>query len=820
MWFLTCDGDLLGSKRVWLRPGSEHILGRTTERPDGTERQLHISNRSVSRKHLKIDIDEVKAGNSSQIYARSNVRLTDNSTMGTSLNQTLFKKETRTLDSKTNVIKLGNYEHLFHITWQPIVLSFPAKKSTDYLERRRKDLEQSDIKVVADYVVNQSTHFVAKKRNVISALVALVDESWVVTDAFVSELVKAATRPHDGAEIPLEADFEANWPKELDFIVPSGAEPHPRPDSFFKPDPRRREVFQDFIFVFVSETQYDDLLPIITTGGGKALLNEVDPVESNVPAVVEYVRGVAGKKDSGHFRLSQQTGPGGVVVVRIQGHDRAGFVSAIDRALDQRSIEQNEFLDAILMVDASGLRQPLRAEEEPVADIRAPQPPREPVVRREEPQRQQRAITVEETPAAEEQGRSTRVSNEREDEIEPAPEQQAPEEAPEPPRKRTRRVITQSRFRGFDDFDPSQFTRPASASPEPSQVDPSQQSNRGSMDVDEPSQAPNVTQKSRKRPAPTEAEEQEDMYAKILTGYTSMKRQRTEAAPLDDHSGPASKSPVEANGSTTAVAKGSKKKSKEMDVIAEVQALRKQQEEQRRADEEALRQKLPEGTTIEDLKNLAIVEEMEVPVRERPARNTRRNGEGDGWDPAWNGRKNFKKFRRQGENQNVPRLQRVMIPLEEVPRKGHGIGEEYWLNSSSTNKSKSNSQSQSQNIRAGASRTQRGNDDEDGGEDASQFRRRRIMDKARQDAEDDAARDEISPEEIAGQPRDHNIQAALDATPTQTLATHSQREAAGKRPATQQAGGPAKKARQTRPVSSRAKDDDDDDDDGLRFRRR
>ena len=50
------------------------------------------------------------------------------------------------------------------------------------------------------------------------------------------------------------------------------------------------------------------------------------------------------------------------------------FMNDVDIALSRRSIEQNEFLDAIVMSDASSLNQPLQEESEPQAagDVHEP----------------------------------------------------------------------------------------------------------------------------------------------------------------------------------------------------------------------------------------------------------------------------------------------------------------------------------------------------------------------------------------------------------------------------------------------------------------
>jgi len=334
------------------------------------------------------------------------------------------------------------------------------------------------------------------------------------------------------------------------------------------------------------------------------------------------------------------------------------------------------------------------------------------------------------------------------------------------------------------------------------------------MDIGEPSQAAGTQHNTRKRLAPAEeaAEAENAMYESLTTGYAALKRRKTEAAKKGQKDSFAEPLEEAEDGEPARVAKKGKKKEKQVDVKAELAKRRELEAEARRKDEEALREMA--DLDPNEFKNLAKVEVMELPVRERPARRADENGRSERWDPAWNGRKNFKKFRPQGQSRDGPRLQRVIVTLEEVPRKSQGIGDEYWLTSSNNaaDRGKSKSQSQSQAVRAGPS-------SDDAGDAALRFRRR--IQRSREEDEENAQEEEVLPEQIAGRPRDEGLDAQVNGTPSQTFGTESQRRAAGKRPAAQQAGGgpPAKRARQTRANVVNVVEDDDDDD-GLKFRRK
>jgi hypothetical protein len=174
-----------------------------------------------------------------------------------------------------------------------------------------------------------------------------------------------------------------------------------------------------------------------------------------------------------------------------------------------------------------------------------------------------------------------------------------------------------------------------------------------------------------------EEDEENDAVAELLPGARAMKRRRAEMS--EDRQGI-----LDTRLKTEAAPKPKRAK---LDVREAARKHRQEEEEeqQRQAEED---RHLSQDVDVEKLRNLAIVEEMDIPVRE-PA--VREDESSDRWDDRWNGRKNFKRFRRKGEPQHSrQRIQSVIVPLEEVTRKDFGIGEHYWV---STNKTPGVSQS-------------------------------------------------------------------------------------------------------------------------------
>lgn len=201
----------------------------------------------------------------------------------------------------------------------------------------------------------------------------------------------------------------------------------------------------------------------------------------------------------------------------------------------------------------------------------------------------------------------------------------------------------------------------------------SQESDRSSVPV----------KRSRKRKAPEIDDEiEEGLMDQILPAAAAMKRRKIEEQEEATRNGTSAKT----SGKSHQEAPAEKiKPKKEVNIQEVVRERREAEEDAVRREEESLRETLG-GMQVEDMKNLAMVEEMDLPDRpDRPGNQT--NGTSNSrWDDAWNGRKNFKKFRRRGDGALPQRGHSVIVPLEEVKKKDFGIGEEYWLEHDKTKK--------------------------------------------------------------------------------------------------------------------------------------
>lgn len=118
-----------------------------------------------------------------------------------------------------------------------------------------------------------------------------------------------------------------------------------------------------------------------------------------------------------------------------------------------------------------------------------------------------------------------------------------------------------------------------------------------------------------------------------------------------------------------------KEKKVEDSYVVRAREIREREDEEARVAKEEESAAM-DGLEVEKMRNLAIVEVMEVkPRADRPVRGERGN-EGARWDDKWNGRKNFKKFRRQGRGGGTRSMRgTVMVNLVEHRGKDFGIGD-------------------------------------------------------------------------------------------------------------------------------------------------
>ncbi|KAI1273080.1 hypothetical protein F5Y07DRAFT_275664 [Xylaria sp. FL0933] len=812
MWILENEGEALGHRRLWLRPGKRYLFGRTVAEPGQLAIQGPGAER-VSRKHVTITVDPVAEGHAEAMGSRSRVTVEDlGSKGGTKVNGQKYRSETCTLMQDSNIIQMGSFPPIFRITWLPVVLSFSFTSNqlrANPFSRLRQSLEQLDIKLLSDYDVRFTTHVVSKKRNTPKGLQALINGRYIVDDGFIDAIVKAASPESPGDEVapsPLEQDFDANWPDPLRFLPPPGEEPIPRQPELFAPDSARAEIFEGYTFVFYEKRQYESLLAPITNGRGKALLNVVVARETQIDDFVRYVKGVAGEKGLGEFEDGSE-GKGVVVVKWMPNSEEnadwfVDFFRSISLRLDHRLIDQKDFLDAILNNDASSLRRPLEFESPPASS----QPEQLPASKEQQPTEND---PVDET-AQEPRGAASR---------------------------RRGRGPVRSRFQGFaisladndGPDEPPAMAMDVSDTPQ-ANAEPSEEGLFVSQDAPDP-EPQDVTptdqpsqRSSRKRPA-SPLPQPEDIMDNLAPTAAQVKRRRIAAGEEPVPRRHASTPPVE---KLTTTPKQPKIK-KEIDVLEVARQHREEAEKRAKLEREEL-ERAPEDLDLAEIRRLHIEEPM--PLREVPQVRTREQDIADGrWDPAWNGRKNFKRFRSRGTVQGRT-VEKTIVSLEEVKSKGFGIGDDYWLEDSTSqqrqsrqdDRSQSRSQSRRQATNSTTEESRRGHKHieslrpVDSSEDDGA-----IMEDSRAKNNDD---DHDSGDDVVvtSSARTRASRASANPTQSQSQSRRATQNTSDKTPATSRTGkrpAAAPPAREKPPKRAKALPlpaSDDDSDDDLRFR--
>lgn len=405
----------------------------------------------------------------------------------------------------------------------------------------------------------------------------------------------------------------------------------------------------------------------------------------------------------------------------------------------------------------------------------------------------------------------------------PAPTQADP---PEPARRgRSRR--TAPRFKGFDDDDddapvnlrsiPEAPAVNQTTAPEPeSQGLFVSQDQRMDIDHSEAQQRTTETRSSRKRATPPvqydEKEEAEEFMDQLAPGAAALKKRRVAEQTARRRRGESTPPPaLSVIDSPVPESPPPKKVKKEVDLLEIARHQREKAEELARKEREAL-QEVMNGMDIEAIRNLAIIEDIEV-LRQPPPVRAIQADESDRWDDRWNGRKNFKKFRRHGaDGGRAINFNRVIVPLEEVKKKDFGIGDDYWLENDNALRKKKTKTQDTPPASQGQSRSRPAN--------AASTRAAEIL--AAESEGEDLVGDAPEP------PPSSDVEI-LDEEPVppptrsqwsqrQASVSRTQPAASNKRPAATSLTkpAPAKKARQA--AGAKRKEESDDSDDELKFR--
>lgn len=822
---------------MWLKPGQKYLFGRV--RKDGV--LFAIDHKTVSRRHFVIEVDNVADGDAGNIHARTKIRVIDQgSKSGTTVNgDQPMKGTSKELKHEENSVRPGNFPQEIIIKWQLCVLTFSLLKKeikSGALKTKQAKVQSLDIKATSDFFPEHTTYVIASKRNTAKGLQALVTGKYVVTESYIDALEYAATPQTISQEenlSPLESDFDTAWPDPKDYLPPPGKEPTVRPAESYQPDSSRATIFEGYTFVFLDQTQFDTLLPVITSGHGKAILFKAVIDETTSDDLLEFLQNAAGRKANGQ---NDHTSEAKVILVRWSGkEDIQDFMNALVREtalkMDQRAIEQSEFLDAILASDAGLLQQSIPFES---TDDGKLAPPNSVVSRRssegrENPTSQRPDSERPRLPSTTRKSASGQVGEQASAQSDqsaspgpaavPSQESSKAESAPKP--FSGPRFTQKSGFKYFDDaFDPDEII-----DYEGDEADAAMPSPDARVQTSDVKEEPQSERKRRRRsPTPDDDDAFDEEMDNLLPAAAAFKRQKLAQ-------GPGQVGTRKAETSQAAVKKT--KKQREIDVLEVVKAQRDERERAAQQEQEHLEAM----GDVEDKapSNLVTVVNIELPLRARSKNIGKVNGvQADGWDPKWNGRKNFKGFHRKGEAvQRRGHAARVIVPVVPVQMGTQGLGEEYW---SKTNEERAREREQRRKERS-KSQTQQSS-----GTLSGRSRTRIVLDEDDEEDEDEAGEGQhqnesttpatIRVQREAAEIVNHEINPD---TPRRTRASDRSQATShvettqarvppsslgrGKRPASSAPAANKSKRQKTLPVNVvRDSEDEDEDSDDMKFR--
>ncbi|KAA8913021.1 hypothetical protein FN846DRAFT_991306 [Sphaerosporella brunnea] len=696
MWLLECDDhEALQGKRMWLRPGSRCVLGRVKQ---GDVMVTVTSSRTISRRHLVINIADVNEEDGVKIHARTQITMQDFKTKyGTRVDDTVITGSEITLDGRDeHIFWLGNHEHAFRIKWTPVVFSFSLvgkdKLNKNVMAPYRAKVEKMGIKTIPTWADNITTHVVATKRNTAMGLQALITGRHIVTSSYLDAIVEAAQLPDpppDGS-IPmskLEIDFDANWPNPAEFLPPPGNEPTSKPAEAYKPDPRRKTLFEGWTFVFSDDLQYQNLLGPITAAGGKSEKFTLNYQQSRPEELVGFIE----KHDRG----------GDVCVVRFRTKNPAlqdwerDFAEKVQELLGFRMVDQNEFIEIILGCDTAVLRRPLYRDSIVSQELPPPRPLQPRGIPRETPSAQivqeNRAVDAElsssATPASSAPSRPRLRTRKKLPAIDPFDFEIGGDFFPAPTPEPSTQAPLQSQSSQIPDFDP--IRSEAVWSNDNPTGPASMNALLPTMEVDEPPSSPvaSVPSPARKRAAAAPDRDENLDIMDLLPGARTIKRRKiAEEAErrlrAESSTPPEPKpEPITSKLETETPKKTTRGKKPETPYEAQAREI-KEREEAEAAEKKAAEESKMEGLNIEGMKNLALVETVKLKANKLPRTSSSirmDDGSFSGrWKPEWNGRKNFKGFRRAGRP--VSDVEREVRKVGFVAYKGkdYGLGDGYW----------------------------------------------------------------------------------------------------------------------------------------------
>lgn len=687
MWVLCVPDSpeisLLPHER-WLRPGSTLSIGR-----NHSNDVIMEGAKSISKQHLTICVAATYKGASTKLDVRSVLTIRD---LGSKFKTFISHSDEAELevDTEYNVtvaeifIRLGKVKHaLFKICWRPFVLTLSNVKAKEV----QNSCDQLDIKFSKDYT-DLTTHVVTGKYNTPKTLQALTRQKWIVGQKYVEAMLAMAdemTKNMNSLPDPTVSDY---LPPEDAFSLEYGR-------KAFLPTAGRENSFEGLEFVFFDRNQYVSLSPPIIAGEGKAFLYE-GTLDMN---------GIA-------YYLTTLNRP--VIVLTIE-EETTAMLDDLVPLIGAVSLTQGDFIRVLL---SNGVHEIFAAKKTKLLSLPPVElPPRVSTSQIGFPS--ERAASTQANESLQTQpSESTALISKRigsrpmkvlpnfDDDLfggnmDYAPKRRVIKDAltqaqSQKPTSSSRSLLDSDEIFGSSAASsqmPTKYPRgaevPLASGHSSSQAVGTQLELRGKRSYDgmsDPHEPAFKRSKTQSSPVVGSEEETEEAF-ELAPAAAEYARKRSQVVASQDLA-------QSTHANTRLVSKGKeadqtalRRKQKQRE-ITEKEIEDTLKENKRRAEQQKQTEEEENSLPLNgELKNLGTVEFFKVTLPD-PRSTSQSSGDRNlgNWDPKWNGRKNFKGFRRAAKNGNIQAQDRPAIMIRLVPSEpsDRGLADQQWLETATT----------------------------------------------------------------------------------------------------------------------------------------
>ncbi|XP_006816932.1 nibrin-like [Saccoglossus kowalevskii] len=252
MWLLKSTKN--DGREFYILVGKEYVIGRK-------DCCILIQNdQSISRKHSVLSVTHSEA-NLSHVQRQATLTMKDCSKYGTFLNGCKVDSGSSNTLKHGDIIVFGSLKsNEWKVCYRPLIVCSSCLDSTE------KKFVKSKLVKLGGHMVNEwtkdTTLLIMSKLNVtVKVITALILCHPIVTPQYLVNLIDAM---EGKADMPTPKKF---LPVLVDAAIKND-------DVSFAADERRKQIFKNKTFIFLTQKQFKRLNLTVSFGGGKAILME------------------------------------------------------------------------------------------------------------------------------------------------------------------------------------------------------------------------------------------------------------------------------------------------------------------------------------------------------------------------------------------------------------------------------------------------------------------------------------------------------------------------------------------------------------------